>query len=182
MQNVSSSVQAKLESEGFRFAWLVDVAGHLYTDFDRELSYQGQSYASMGNILSLSPIMRERGIKLQSYTVTLSGVDGMIPAILSSANLTGRACTIYLAFPEADGTLNDSDVISLYKGTFHSWSQRESDTSSVVTIKITGPWSKPDLTAGRVTSNDNQTQNYAGDKFFEFAHEERTNLGWGGKA
>jgi len=183
MQNVPNAVLLKLQSEAFRFAWLVDIAGGLYlTDFDRALSFGGATYQSQGDILSLSSIVRERGIKLQSYTVTLSGVDGTIPAGLGAVNLTGRDCAIYLAFPAADGPLDETEVISLYKGTFHSWSERESDRSSVVSIKITSPWSKPDLTAGRVTSNDTQTQDYPGDKFFEFAYEERTNLGWGGKA
>ncbi|WP_286828738.1 MULTISPECIES: baseplate hub protein [Kordiimonas] len=183
MIDAPNSIQTKLSSEAFRFAWLVDVAGTLFlTDFDRDLSFSGQTYRSQGDILTLSPIVRERGIKLQSYNVTLTGVDGYIPAVLGAGNWTGRDCTIYLAFPAADGALDETEVISLYKGTFHSWSQHESDRSSAVTVKITSPWSKPDLTAGRVTSNDNQTQNYAGDKFFEFAHEERTNLGWGGKA
>lgn len=183
MLDIPSSVATKLATGNVRIAWLVNIAGVLYlTDFERDISFGGNSFVSQGDVLNLPDIVRERGIKLQGYSITLSGVDGFIPAQLAAANRTGQSCAIYLAFPDADGSLPASDVIRLYKGTFHSWSVRESETSVTVTIQITSPWSKPDLTAGRITSNDNQTQSYPGDKFFEFAHEERDNLGWGGKA
>lgn len=183
MLDVSTPVAGILAGESLRIAWLVNIADTLFlTDHAHDLVHDGETYISQGDVLALSPIVRERGIKLQDYSITLSGVDGLPQGVFGSANFTGHDCTVYLAFPAADGTLASDHVISLYKGTFHSWTVSESAGTSRVVIKVTSPWAKPDMTAGRITSNDSQTQTHAGDRFFEFAHEERRNIGWGGKA
>ncbi len=173
------------DKETLRFAWLVELPADIrLTDHATDLTWQGQLYVSQGDILSLPSIVREREIKLQSYTLRISNVDlsniDQTPLDkLTSQNFTGAICNITLVLLREDGSIIDG--INMYRGTFHTWTENETDTSATMNITLTSPWSKPNLTAGRVTSNNNQTDLYSGDKFFEFAHRERDSLGWGAK-
>lgn len=185
MMDVKPEIKAALSAESLRFAWLIDLPEGIHlTDHARDLAFDGRSYVSQGDILTLPSIVREREIKLQSYTMTLSNTDlgvGTPLDKLSSRNYTGTACEVRLVLLNPDDSIIGNDAISLYKGTFHTWSERETDKSSTMTISLTSPWSKPNLTAGRVTSTNNQEERYANDKFFRWAHRERDNLGWGAK-
>lgn len=173
------------DAETLRFAWLVELPVDIrLTDHAVDLTWQGQTYVSQGDIISLPGIVREREIKLQSYTLRLSNTDlsdvDQTPLDkLTSRNFTGTSCNVTLVLLREDGSIIDG--INMYRGTFHTWTENETDTSSTMSITLTSPWSKPNLTAGRVTSDNNQQDLYENDRFFEFAHRERDNLGWGGK-
>ncbi|MBL4837134.1 MAG: DUF2163 domain-containing protein [Kordiimonadaceae bacterium] len=185
MMSVSPELTAALDAEQMRFAWLIQLPADIYlTDYATDLVWNGNIYVSQGDILSLPSVVRERGIKLQSYSIKLSNVDlsdgDQTPLDkLSSGNFTGAPCGATVLLLNADDSIIDG--ISLYKGTFHTWTENETNTSSTMNITLTSPWSKPNLTAGRVTSNNNQEDLYDGDKFFQYAHRERTDIGWGGK-
>ncbi len=191
MLSVSPAISDALKADQLRFAWLLDLPlGTCLTNHASDLDIGGTTYYSRGFVLGLSNITREQGIKLQDYTIRLSGVDeydansdgqtdsSSLSFLFSQVNLTGTACQVKLVLFDAAGVVIDQPI-SLYKGTFHTMIERESDSSIRLEIQLASPWSKPSLTAGRITSNNNQTDLYPGDKFFEFSHEEKKDLGWG---
>ena len=183
MLDVPTAIRTALQGESLTYAWLVDIAGLIrLTDFATDITYAGETYTSQGDILGLNSIVRERDIKLQGYTVEIAGADPWYINMLRARNFSGEPCTVSLLMLDDDGDVISGQAIQLYKGSFDSWYESESKTTSQVQIKITSPWSKPTQTAGRMTSTNAQEDRYTGDKFFEFAHEEKTNLGWGGKA
>jgi hypothetical protein len=192
---VSPTVSAALQSDSLAFAWLIafpnmadvttGLTGVFFTDAATDILFQGDLYKSAGDILSLPGVVRERGIKLQGYSFTLAGADQSNAVRLAAGNLTGQTGEVFLVLLDAAGGViggvPGGEAISMYKGTFHTWQERESGASSTVQVTLTSPWSKPNLTAGRITSNNNQQENYPGDDFFKFAHRERKNIGWGGE-
>ncbi|MFC3051660.1 hypothetical protein [Kordiimonas pumila] len=180
MLSVSSTLAAALAAESLRFAWLINLPANIYlTDWGVDISYGGHTYISQGDILTLPSIVREREIKLQGYSLTLSGADQQYAGLLAASNRTGAECTVQLVLLDAGGSVVGGEAIGMYKGTFHTWQEQESGSNSTLTISLTSPWSKPNLTAGRMTSSNNQEDIYAGDKFFQYAHRERENIGWG---
>ncbi|WP_417459225.1 hypothetical protein [Kordiimonas sp.] len=184
MLDVSSTLMAALEGDHIDFAWLIDMDSGIWrwTTHGTDLVVGGDTYHSLGNILSLQPIVRERDIKLQSYTMRLSGAERTLADQLRLVALTGIPCVISLILIGADGDVVGDEAIRLYKGAVHAWSEDEGEDTASVEIQITSPWSKPSQTSGRLTSTDAQEDRYAGDKFFEFAHVEKSNIGWGGEA
>jgi len=194
MLTVSSEITAALSGETLRFAWLLQLGGDLfYTNHTVDIDFDGNSYKSQGDLLSLPSVVRERRIKLQSYTVTFSNVDTVMaynirhkydPGLPGFApyDRVGDPCEVRLVFLDASSAIIKGEAISLYKGAFDSWTEQDSGTRSTIAVKITSPWAKPNLTAGRATSDHNQKDNYPGDKFFEFAHEEKNTIGWGADA
>ncbi len=194
MLTVPSAVQTALSAETNGFAWLVKLGDDLhYTNHAVDISYSGDAYQSTGDLLRLPAITRERRIKLQSVTIEFSNADGIMSFNLRHKfndgtmayepyDRTGDPCEIFLAFLDDAGALIAGDAISLYKGALDTWTERDSEASSTLSVKVTSPWSKPNLTAGRITSDHNQKDNYPGDEFFEFAHEEKNTIGWGAEA
>lgn len=181
MMTVSSAISTALSSETLRFAWLLRICDDLLlTNHGVELTYGGETYVSGGDILRLPAVVRERAIKLQSYSIEFSNVDGALSAELLARDRTGERCEVLLVFLDADGDIIGDEAISLYRGSFDSWSERDTANSATITLKITSPWAKPNLTAGRITSNHHQQDRYTGDRFFEFAHEEKNTIAWGG--
>jgi len=178
-EDISSEFLDALGADQLRFAWLLQLpAGLLLTNHETDVTIGADTYMSGGFILSLPNIVRESNIKLQDYSIQLSGIQDTLKTLFSSRNMTGEVCQVFLVLLDGEGVVIDAPV-SLYKGTFHTWVERDTENTITLDIKLTSPWSKPNLTAGRMTSNNNQTDRYPGDKFFEFAHEEKKDLGWG---
>jgi len=192
-----------LEGEALQFAWLIafpnmvdvtrldgngdPVTGLFLTDAETDITlnttaYPNTNFVSAGDMLRLPGIVRERGIKLQGYSFTLAGASQQNAVRFEAANMTGQICDILLVLLNADGSIISGEAINLYRGTFHTWQERDSGGSSTVTVSLTSPWSQPNLTAGRITSDNNQQERYAGDNFFKFAHRKRENIGWGGES
>lgn len=190
MLTVSSGLLTALQGDSLKFAWLIAFpnmpnggsTGVFLTDHAVDLTFQGNTYVSAGDVLTLPGIVRERGIKLQGYSFTLAGADLTNAVRFEAENMTGQVGEVFLVLLDDTGVPVSGEAISMYKGTFHTWKERESGSNSTVQVSLTSPWSKPNLTAGRITSNNNQTDRYPGDNFFKFAHRERNNIGWGGEA
>jgi len=191
MLAISSTLQSALEADALHFAWLVAFpniydgttgsTGIFFTDAEKDIQYGGNAYASKGDILSLPGIVRERGIKLQGYSFTLAGASQQNAVRFEAENMTGQICEVFLVLLDASGTVIGPEAINMYRGTVQTWRERENGARSTVEVSLTSPWSKPNLTAGRITSNTNQQDRFPGDDFFKFAHRERKNIGWGGE-
>lgn len=194
MLAVSSGIDAALAAETLGFAWLITIGDDLFfTNHSVDVAYTGATYKSEGDLLRMPAIVRERNIKLQSTSLEFSNADGVMSFNLRhkydegsqsyiAHDRTGEPCEILLVLFDSGGAIIDGSAISLYKGVFDTWVERDSETTASISLKITSPWSKPNLTAGRITSDNNQKDNYPGDQFFEFAHEEKNTIGWGAEA
>jgi len=192
MLTVSGSLLTALQGDSLHFAWLIafpnmtdvtnaNATGVFFTDAANDITYAGNLYKSAGDVLKLPGIVRERGIKLQGYSFTLAGADHSNAVRLEAANMTGQVGQIFLVLLDDKGVPVNGEAISMYKGTLQTWKEHEGGATSTVNVSLTSPWSKPNLTAGRITSNNNQQDRYPGDGFFKFAHRERKNIGWGGE-
>lgn len=191
---VSNGISAALAADTLRYAWLLQIGDDLFfTNHSVDIAYGGDSYKSQGDLLTMQQVVRERRIKLQSYTATFSNVDAVmaynmrrkydagLPGFVSYDRV-GDPCEVRLVFLDAGGDVIDGQAVSLYKGAFDSWTEQDNGSRSTIAVKITSPWANPNLTAGRATSDHNQKDNYPGDRFFEFAHEEKNTIGWGADA
>lgn len=183
MMTVPTAISSALAGETLRYAWLLQIGDDLFfTDHALDIDLAGNTYVSQGDILRLSSIVRERNIKLQSYSIEFSNVDGAVSAALRTHDRSGETCDVSLVLLDGVGAPIAGQAISLYRGAFDSWVERDTDSTATISLRLTSPWAKPNLTAGRITSDNNQQDNFAGDRFFEFAHEEKNTIGWGGEA
>lgn len=186
MQTAPSALVDALSAEQFRFAWLVELPGPasplFLTDHAVDIEHDGQTWLSQGDIIGLPTITRERGIKLQGLAIGFSANDGALNAALASRPMAGEACRLSLVFLDATGGVIGDAALPVYEGTFDGWSYRAGKGGDSIEVRVTSPWAKPTQTAGRVTSDHDQTERYPGDSFFAYAHEKKDQLGWGGEA
>ena len=194
MLSVPNAVASALAADTMNFAWLISLGDDLhFTNHAVDVMLAGKQFNSSGDLLRLPSIRREQRIKLQSVTIEFSNADGVMGFNLRNRynptseayeayDRTGDLCEISLVFLDGAGEVIGDEAINLYRGAFDSWVERDDANTANASVKITSPWSKPNLTAGRITSDHNQKDNYPGDHFFEFAHEEKNTIGWGAEA
>ncbi len=182
MISVDPAVQAALESDNFKYCHLVALPGGLFfTDHEKDIPFGGDVYISNGHLLKTSPVMREKGLKVHTHQITLSNVDTAIYALYKATNMVGETGMVYKAVLDASGVIIANDPILTYQGTLDTWVVDETGSRSILLIKLTNKWAAMQQTAGQVSNPDSQEGLYPGDKFFEMAHEEKSNLGWGRK-
>ena len=180
---VPGAVTAAVKSGAFKYAWLVELPDGLYfTNHAVDLVHDGKTYLANGGLLSVPAITRDREIKENGASLTFADEDGLLSAALRARNLTGETCAIRQVFLDDGGAIIAGFALGVSQGTFHNWIQRTTSKQDHITVKFTGGFSRPAQTAGRITSNNNQQDLFAGDDFFEFAHENRDHLGWGREA
>lgn len=183
MISVPNQVLDAIKSGSFEYAWLLEFPDDLnLTTRGADLQFGGKTYLADSGIMSLPTITRSKDIKRHDATPTFADEDGALSTALKGRNLTGETCRIKLVFLDDTGAVISDFAVGMYQGTFDEWRQRQTDSSDTIAVKLTGSFSKPEQTAGRITSNNNQQDRFANDKFFEFAHENRQNLGWGREA
>ena len=182
MISVHPAVLAALESDNFKYAHLVALPGGLFfTDHGSDILYSGDTYVSNGSLLKTSPVMREKGLKAHTHQITLSSVLTAIYTLYKATSMVGVVGKTYKAVLDAAGAIIANAPILIYQGTLDSWTMAENNSTSKMSIKLTNKWSAMLQTSGRLTNPDSQKTVDTTDKFFEMAHEEKSNIGWGSK-
>lgn len=182
MMNVPALFESALASDQIAYAWLLKLGDtHRLTNHSDDIVIGADTYLSDGRILRFPSIVRERQIKLQSYSVEFSNVDRSASTLFSDPEYKwiGAPCEVLLALLDSSGGVVSGAAVSLYRGAFDSWVERGTASTATVTVKITSPWATPNLTAGRITSDYAQKDRFPGDRFFEFAHENKNTIAWG---
>ncbi|MBL4837366.1 MAG: hypothetical protein JKY34_07290 [Kordiimonadaceae bacterium] len=183
MISVPAEILTALGSDAFHHEWLLELPdGVSLTTHNADITINGNTYLATGHIMKIPPIQREKEIKLHSVSIQLSGVDGWIEASLTTRNMTNEPCALHLVLIDDAGSVVGGQSLNMYKGKFDTWSLRETSKQDIITVKLSSAWAKSNKTSGRMTNPQDQQELHDGDRFFEFAHEEKDHIGWGGEA
>ena len=178
MIQVSTALSTALNSDNFEYAYLVDLpVGLHYTNHEKDLVVGGRTYNSNGLLVKFSNVKQNQELSLDSYSIDVSNVDNTLAKAYASGNYRGIESIIYIAVM-SNGVVLGEPLI-LYKGTLDSFSIRESQNNSTLSLKLTSHWASYNQKAGRYTSDSLQQDLYPGDRIFKYAHVEQNNLGWG---
>ena len=180
MQTFSTAFLNALNADHFEYAFLVDLpVGQHYTNHGYDLTVANSTYLSNGLLVKFANIDQTQELNLATYSLELSNVTNTLAKAYAAGNYRGLSAVIKLAVL-VDGVIQGDPVI-LYKGTLDSFSVRENGRSSNLTIKLTSHWASFNQMSGRYSSDRLQQDLYAGDRFFKYAHDEMSNIGWGKK-
>lgn len=179
MLTVTAAVQAALESGDFNFAYLVDLPGPLrITNWFKDVTYDSNVYSSNGILLEVANSGSSDAMKVDQTILSLSNTDQTALGIYGAADYFGQAATVYLALFDDDNVLIPDPIID-FQGTLDGWGVEESTTESVIEVKITSHWAKYNRTAGRFTNDYSQQEHHPGDTFFDYGHEDKSEMRWG---
>ncbi len=116
MRSISAAMAAAIVQPVIRPAALIKIAfdsGTVawWTGFG-PISYLGDTYLPTGNLVSISGVKEQSGIKSSGVTIKLSGIKPETVALMQSEPYLGRPCWIYRALlNDQDGF--DADLVAL---------------------------------------------------------------------
>lgn len=178
MLNISTDLSTALAGDNFEYAYIVDLPIDLhYTNHGKDLTIDGTPYTSNGLLVKFAQVNQTQELSLATYSLELSNVDNSVAKAYSSGSFRGLTSTISLVVL-VDGVVQGSPIV-IYKGTIDSFSIRETDKTSGLSLKLTSHWASYNQKAGRYSSDSLQQDLYPGDRIFKYAHSEQNNIGWG---
>ena len=101
------------------------------TDYQSSISYDGNTYTNIGNLLNISGTVSELKASPGELTVNLSGVPTASISAIINQQIKGSNITIYRAFYNADdhtvyNVVGGSNTVLLYKGIVTNYSITDS--------------------------------------------------------
>tara|TARA_Y100000004_G_scaffold140463_1_gene159601 strand:- start:793 stop:1446 length:654 start_codon:yes stop_codon:yes gene_type:complete len=167
--------------------YLTDCFFDLTYDSDTAPDTGTNTYSSVGNILSISPVQESTQLRVNTLTATLSGVDNAIMQDVLHYDIVNTRVVIYRAFLN-NNTFNTSKVYMMFDGIMKSWSVKEAVDTATISANISTHWANFEQKAGRKTNSTSQqnTRQYnttatffTKDRGFEFASAMINDIAWG---
>lgn len=156
-----------------------DAGDLLVTDAGHDVDYSGDTYVA-SSLISHSGAPETKNILVNRTTVSLSGVDQTIIAIMLADDFLYRPATIYLAFLNSAHVVI-ADPVVLITGLMDAPKIAHDPDSgtSTVTVDIVPRWADFGRRPGRHTNDAEQKLFFPGDKGFEFVTEIPRKIYWG---
>ena len=148
--------------------------------FSLTSSVSGSSvtYSASDFILSVSSFNEQTELSKSSLSLILSGADQTFISTVLNENVTNDVVTIFRGLLTSSNTLV-SDPFLLYKGQIDEFDIQESDTESIVELKIVSHWADFDKLNGRKTNNTSQQRFFSTDVGMDFSSETVQDIKWG---
>ena len=147
------------------------------------------TYSSVGNVLSISPVQESTQLRVNTLTATLSGVDNAIMQDVLHYDIVNTRVVIYRAFLD-NNAFNTSKVYMMFDGIMKSWSVKEASDTATISANISTHWANFEQKSGRQTNTTSQSNTrkygttatfFTKDKGFEFASAMINDIAWGPK-
>lgn len=182
MRTIDSAILTGLSAETVRRVYLVRL------DFDsgtvgwntgfRSIVLDGVTYYGLGNVTSISAAKEEAGVKASGLTVTISGIDPTVVALLLSEPYINRPAYVhYVLLDEQDQVITGAPVL-YFRGSIDSIQGEEGATASfTISLKSRlADWERP----RKLRYSDAEQQKlHPGDKGFEFVGQmEQSRIVW----
>lgn len=178
MLTTSTAFTNAIAGDTFEYAYIVDLpVGLHYTNHGSDLVISGTTYESNGLLVKFADVSRKPDLNLSTYALDLSNVDNTIAKAYASGLYRGLEANISIVIM-VDGVVQGSPLV-LYRGTLDSFSVRDTNGSATLSLKLTSHWASYNQKAGRYSSDTLQQDLHTGDRFFQYAHVEQNNIGWG---
>ena len=148
--------------------------------FSLTSSVSGSSvtYTASDFILGISNHTEETDITKSTVSLNLSGADQTFISTVLNENVVNDDVTIYRGFLDSSNALI-ADPMMLYKGKVESFSIKETDTNSEISLSIVSHWADFEKKNGRKTNNTSQQRFFSGDVGMDFASQTVQDIKWG---
>ncbi len=165
-RGLSAAAIAELGNARVEFYHLVRIdfsTPVFYTTAPYDIDYAGNTYQSLGALLSVPDITESLKIKPGTVSLKMSGALQSMHALLLSESRNANVY-IYRYMPSV------GEAVLLFRGFTDSYATREETRGgkSTVEISVSNHWSNWDANAGRVLADANQQRLYPGDRGLEF--------------
>lgn len=153
--------------------------GIYLTDHAIDLTYDGDTYNSSNDLLSIGEPKESRELRVNTLTLSLSGADQTYISLFLQNAFMNKQAKFYKAVLQSDNVSIAGSPILVFDGRMVRWEINESRTTSEVLVEVASHWADFDKKAGRLTNSTSQQRYFTGDKGFEFAAKSVKDLQWG---
>lgn len=175
MRGLSNDMQAAVESGEVRPVFLVKMefdSGeaieelHVWTG-NGNLTYSGDTYTGLGDLLSISEIQESSEIQATGITVSLTGAKTSLVTLAKNQDYQGRPLTLYFGAFDAAGDLI-ADPMVAFSGLMDVMSITEAGEYSTINIAVESRLIALEQTRIRRYTDQDQKIDHPTDKGFEF--------------
>lgn len=131
------------------------------------LTFNGNTYAGVGDFLNVSPVQETSEVKSLGVSVTLSGIPSSTLAEVLGQSRLGKYITIWLGLLTAAGALI-ADPVQLFYGEIDSPSIVESGDTASVTVQCESRLIDLERSRERRYTDQDQQQKYPGDESLRY--------------
>lgn len=149
-------------------------------DSYKTIFFDAQEYKGVGHFIGFSDIEETAEVIVSSMTLSLSGIDKIWIANVLARAYINRKVKVFRAFLDNDTHALVADPVLIFEGSMDSptISENPDQGESIVAVKVTNAWADFERKTGRHANNEQQQSIFPGDKGFEFASQNISDLVW----
>ena len=175
-RGLDAATKSALASDGFSLAMLVEFGFSTpirVTDWHYALSYDGNSYTSSGNLLSIDDVKETSELRVNEMTIVLSGADQTYIAQFLNNNYIAIPVSIVFMLVDAEKYIN------AFTGQITGFSAEEDNGESEIKVNIASHWKDFEKAEGRHTNEGSQNRFFPSDDGFQFTDDADRDIAWG---
>lgn len=184
-RGIDSSTQAQLDTKRFNIINLIefqDIGGvnNYITDAPVDISYNGNSYTSLGQLLGMTDIQEEEDLKIETIDITLSAIDTDLVKLFLDYDYIDRRVLVHRTVIGDDYSIVGSPIL-VFDGRLDQPRVAEDFQSRKATLAVSASshWSDFEAVNGRHTNKTEHQILYPGDTFFDPSAETQKDVKWG---
>ena len=132
-----------------------------------ELSYDGETYLGVGDLLGISEIKESADISATGMNISLTGVKSSLVSVAKDHEYQGRPLTVHLGAFDTSGSLV-ADPIIIFSGFMDTMTIAEAGEYSTISIAVENKLIAFEKTKIRRYTAEDQKIDHPTDKGFEF--------------
>ena len=184
-RGLSPAVNVALATDSFRLATLIDLdfaTPKRLTDFGQNITYNSNTYQASDHLLSVQDTSETSSIKVNSFDLTLSGVERTyIELALAGDHINTRVDINRAIVTITNNVAAVTGVIPYFSGYITGFQISDGDSSSELQLTISSHWKDFEKVNCRKTNPTSNRRYFSGETGFDFAHKSITDMKWGRK-
>jgi hypothetical protein len=150
-------------------------------DSYKTITYDGNDYLGVGHFMGFSDIEEASAVIVSSMTLSLSGIDKTMINLILNNNYINRVVKVWTAFLDVNSHVLVISPVLIFEGQMNAPMINEDPDSgkSIVSVSVTNAWVDFDRKTGRHANDEEQQIHFPGDRGFEFASQNISDLVWG---
>ena len=150
------------------------------TDAPVDISYNGNTYTSLGQFLGMTDIVEEEDLRIETIDVTLSAIDSDLVKVFLDYDYIDRRVLVHRAVISSSYALVGTPIL-VFDGRLDQPRVAEDFQNRKATLAVTASshWSDFEAVGGRHTNDTEHQILYPGDDFFAPGAETQKDVKWG---
>jgi hypothetical protein len=137
------------------------------TDASHNIGYGGVLYRAAGQLLQMAAIDESPSIQVNEVTLTLTGLDPALLAIIENYSMVGDGITIWRAILNEQGQVIGAPI-QLFKGISDGAGIEPSNTEMSIGLVVRNRLSDFERSSGRRTNHQEHKSSFPDDEAFSF--------------